>query len=92
MLLSGSFSDSEGHRELSYPAFASTNNGIAKDADRDNLTYYTGKLTYADFTITGRLSVARRSSVPTAAFGNGVQRQSLSTRSTNGPTRSQLSA
>jgi len=68
MLLSGSFSDSEGHRELSYPAFASTNNGIAKDADRDNLNFYTGKLSYADFTLTGGYQW-RKKNVPTAAFG-----------------------
>jgi len=68
MLVSGSFSDSEGHRELSYPAFASTNNGIAKDADRDNLYYYTGKLSYADFTLTGGHQW-RKKNVPTAAFG-----------------------
>ncbi len=68
MLLSGSFSDSEGHRELSYPAFASTNGGIAKDADRDNLTYYTGKLSYADFTLLGGHQW-RKKNVPTAAFG-----------------------
>lgn len=68
MLVSGSFSDSEGHRELPYPAFASTNNGIAKDADRDNLYYYTGKLSYADFTLTGGHQW-RKKNVPTAAFG-----------------------
>jgi outer membrane receptor for ferrienterochelin and colicins len=68
MLVSGSFSDSEGHRELSYPAFASTNNGIAKDADRDNLYSYTGKLSYADFTLTGGHQW-RKKNVPTAAFG-----------------------
>lgn len=68
MLLSGSFSDSEGHRELFYPAFASTNNGIAKDTDRDNLNYYTGKLSYGDFTLIGGHQL-RKKNVPTAAFG-----------------------
>ena len=68
MLLSGSFSDSEGHRELSYPAFSSINNGIAKDADRDNLYYYTGKLSYGDFTLLGGHQW-RKKNVPTAAFG-----------------------
>ena len=68
MLVSGSFSDSEGHRELSYPAFASTNNGIAKDADRDNLYYYSGKVSYADFTLLGGHQW-RKKNVPTAAFG-----------------------
>ena len=62
------FSDSEGHRELSYPAFASTNNGIAKDADRDNLYYYSGKVSYADFTLLGGHQW-RKKNVPTAAFG-----------------------
>ena len=65
MLVSGSFSDSEGHRELSYPAFASTNSGIAKDADRDNLYCYTGKLSYADFTLTGGHQW-RKKNVPTS--------------------------
>ncbi len=68
MLLSGSFSDSEGHRELSYPAFSSINNGIAKDADRDNLYYYTGKLSYGDFTLLGGHQW-RKKNVPTASFG-----------------------
>ena len=82
MLVSGSFSDSEGHRELSYPAFASTNNGIAKDADRDNLYYYTGKLSYADFTLTGGHQW-RKKNVPTAAFGtvfNDNRQQTLDER------------
>lgn len=69
VILSGSYSDSEGHRELFYPAFASTNNGIAKDADRDNLYYYTGKLSYGDFTLTGGHQW-RKKNVPTAAFGS----------------------
>ncbi len=68
MLLSGSFSDSEGHRELSYPAFSSINNGRAKDADRDNLYYYTGKLSYGDFTLLGGHQW-RKKNVPTASFG-----------------------
>ncbi len=68
MLLSGSYSGSEGHRELVYPEFSSTNNGIAKDADKDNFYYYTGKLTYGDFTLTGGYQW-RKKLVPTAAFG-----------------------
>jgi len=68
MLLSGSYSGSEGHRELFYPEFSSTNNGIAKDADKDNFYYYTGKLTYGDFTLTGGYQW-RKKQVPTAAFG-----------------------
>lgn len=68
VLLSGSYSDSEGHRELFYPAFSSINNGIARHADRDNLYYYTGKLSYGDFTFTGGHQW-RKKNVPTAAFG-----------------------
>ncbi|WP_413935339.1 TonB-dependent receptor plug domain-containing protein [Nitrospira sp. BLG_1] len=68
VLLSGSYSDSEGHRELFYPAFSSINNGIAKYADRDNLYYYTGKLSYGDFTLAGGHQW-RKKNVPTAAFG-----------------------
>ncbi len=68
VLLSGSYSDSEGHRELFYPAFASTNNGITKDADSDNLYYYTGKLSYGDFTLNGGHQW-RKKNIPTAAFG-----------------------
>lgn len=67
VLLSGSYSNSEGHRELFYPAFSSTNNGGAKYADRDNLYYYTGKLSYGDFTLTGGHQW-RQKNVPTAAF------------------------
>ncbi|MDH4080641.1 MAG: TonB-dependent receptor [Nitrospira sp.] len=68
VLLSGSYSGSEGHRELVYPEFSSTNNGVAKDADKDNFYYYTGKLTYGDFTLTGGYKW-RKKQVPTAAFG-----------------------
>ncbi|MBH0203248.1 MAG: TonB-dependent receptor, partial [Nitrospira sp.] len=68
VLLSGSYSGSEGHRELFYPEFSSTNSGIAKDADKDNFYYYTGKLTYGDFTLTGGYKW-RKKQVPTAAFG-----------------------
>ena len=68
VLLSGSYSDSEGHRELFYPAFSSVNNGIAKDADSDNLYYYTGKFSYGDFTLTGGHQW-RKKHIPTAAFG-----------------------
>lgn len=67
VLLSGSYSDSEGHRELFYPAFSSTNNGTARYADRDNLYYYSGKLSYGDFTFTGGHQW-RQKNVPTAAF------------------------
>lgn len=68
VLLSGSYSNSEGHRELFYPAFSSINNGIAMYADRDNLYYYTGKLSYGDVTLTGGHQW-RKKNVPTAAFG-----------------------
>ena len=68
VLLSGSYSGSEGHRELLYPEFSSTNNGIAKDIDKDNFYYYTGKLTYGGFTLTGGYKW-RKKQVPTAAFG-----------------------
>ncbi len=78
MLLSGSFSDSEGHRELSYPAFSSINNGIAKDADRDNLYYYTGKLSYGDFTLLGGHQW-RKKNVPTAAYGTVFNDNRLNT-------------
>lgn len=67
MLLSGSLSDSEGHRELHYPAFSSVNNGIAKDADRDSLSYYMGKFSLGDVTLTGGHQW-RKKTVPTAAF------------------------
>ncbi len=66
--LSGSYSGSEGHRELFYPAFSSINNGIAKDNDRDNFYYYSGKFSYSDFTFTGGYQW-RKKGVPTAAFG-----------------------
>lgn len=69
LLLSGSFSDSEGQRELFYPAFndPTTNNGIFKDGDRDNFYYYTGKATFKDFTLTGG-HIWRKKNIPTGAF------------------------
>ncbi|WP_413935338.1 TonB-dependent receptor plug domain-containing protein [Nitrospira sp. BLG_1] len=78
MLLSGSYSGSEGHRELSYPVFASINNGIAKDNDRDNLYYYSGKLSYSDFTFTGGYQW-RKKGVPTGAFGTVFNDQRFTT-------------
>lgn len=78
MALSGSYSGSEGHRELFYPAFSSTNNGVAKDSDRDNLYYYSGKLSYSDFTFTGGYQW-RKKGVPTAAFGTVFNDQRFKT-------------
>lgn len=76
--LSGSYSGSEGHRELFYPAFSSINNGIAKDNDRDNLYYYSGKLSYSDFTFTGGYQW-RKKGVPTASFGTVFNDQRFNT-------------
>lgn len=76
--LSGSYSGNEGHRELFYPAFSSINNGIAKDNDRDNLYYYSGKLSHSDFTFTGGYQW-RKKGVPTAAFGTVFNDQRFNT-------------
>ncbi len=70
VLVSGSLSDSQGHRELFFPAFndPATNNGMAQHLDRDQINYLTGKVTVHDFTLTGGW-IARKKHIPTASFG-----------------------
>ena len=69
-LLSGSFYNSQGHKNLFFPEFDSpaTNNGIAVDADRDQSYNAFADLIYRDFNVHFVLG-ARTKHIPTASFG-----------------------
>jgi outer membrane receptor for ferrienterochelin and colicins len=69
-LLSGSFYDSQGQRNLFFPEFDSpaTNNGIAVDADRDQAYSIFADVIRGDFNIHAVLN-SRTKHIPTASFG-----------------------
>lgn len=69
-LLSGSYLDSVGPRDLFYKEFnnPATNNGHAIKSDSENLYNVFGKASYGDFTLQGGY-VSRKKKVPTASFG-----------------------
>ncbi len=69
-LASGSFYDSQGHKNLFFPEFdsPSTNNGIAHDADRDQSYNFFANLLYRDFDI-DFVEASRTKHIPTASYG-----------------------
>jgi iron complex outermembrane receptor protein len=69
-LLSGTFYNSQGHRQLFFPEFDSpaTNNGIAENADGDQSYSIFGDIIYRDFNI-HVVGSSRTKHVPTASFG-----------------------
>jgi outer membrane receptor for ferrienterochelin and colicins len=69
-LLSGSFSNSQGHRRLFFPEFDSpaTNNGIAENADGDQSYSMFADIIYRDFNIHA-VHASRTKHIPTASFG-----------------------
>ena len=69
-LLSGTFYNSQGHKELFFPEFDSpvTNNGIAENADGDQAYSMFGDFIYGDFNI-HVVGNSRTKHVPTASFG-----------------------
>lgn len=69
-LVSGSYLDSVGPRDLFYKEFndPATNNGHAIKSDSENLYNVFGKASYGDFTLQGGY-VSRKKKVPTASFG-----------------------
>lgn len=70
MLLSGSYSESDGDDHLYYKEFdrPSTNNGIASDLDGEWYKNIYGKVSFQDVTLQGAYSF-RKKDVPTAPFG-----------------------
>jgi outer membrane receptor for ferrienterochelin and colicins len=69
-LVSGSYLDSVGPRDLFYKEFndPATNNGHAIKSDSENFHNFFGKVSYGDFTLQGGY-VSRKKKVPTASFG-----------------------
>ena len=69
-LVSGSYLDSVGSRDLFYKEFndPATNNGHAVKSDSENFQNFFGKASYGDFTLQGGY-VSRKKKVPTASFG-----------------------
>ena len=69
-LVSGSFYNSLGHKQLFFPEFDSpaTNYGIAMDADRDQSYSLLGDIIRRDFTVHAVLN-SRTKHIPTASFG-----------------------
>lgn len=70
MLLSGSWYDSAGQRNLYFREFDSpdTNHGLARDRDGDEAQHAQASLSYRDFTLSGAFS-QRKKDVPTASYG-----------------------
>jgi outer membrane receptor for ferrienterochelin and colicins len=78
-LLSGSGYDSKGPHRLSYPEFASVNNGIAENVDNDRYHDFFTKISFRDFTLEGAYGY-REKGVPTASYGavfNAADNRSL---------------
>ena len=69
-LLSGSFHNSQGHKNLFFPEFDSptTNNGVAVDADGDQAYSGFADIIYRDFNI-HFVQNSRTKHIPTASFG-----------------------
>jgi iron complex outermembrane recepter protein len=69
-LLSGSYYNSEGHKQLFYPEFntPATNNGIAVDADRDESYSIYADIIRGDFNM-HVVQASRTKHIPTASFG-----------------------
>jgi outer membrane receptor for ferrienterochelin and colicins len=70
LLVSGTYYDSKGNRQLFFPEFNSpaTNNGIAQDADGDQFQSTFVSASYRDFTFRSGY-VSREKHIPTASFG-----------------------
>jgi outer membrane receptor protein involved in Fe transport len=69
-ILSGSFYESQGQRNLFFKEFdrPSLNKGVAENADSDQFENFFGKLAYKNWTVTG-LYGSREKAIPTASFG-----------------------
>jgi outer membrane receptor for ferrienterochelin and colicins len=68
LLLSGTYHDSDGHERLSYPEFATTNNGQAERLDGSQAKSGYAALRLGDFKLSAG-HVDRRKRIPTAQYG-----------------------
>ena len=70
VLLSGTYYDTKGNRQLFFPEFnsPSTNNGIAQDVDTEQFHSIFLSANYRDFTLHAGY-VSREKHIPTASFG-----------------------
>lgn len=70
LLLSGSFSDSDGQKKLFYKEYntPAQNHGVAQHRDDDSFGSFFGSLRYFDFTLEGAY-ITREKGNPTAQFG-----------------------
>lgn len=70
LLVSGTYYDSKGNRQLFFPEFnsVSTNNGIAQDVDTDQFHSSFLSASYRDFTLRAGY-VSREKHIPTSSFG-----------------------
>lgn len=67
-LVSGSFSDSRGERNIFYKEFQAFNNGIASNVDGDRSYSLFSRFSWHDFTLQA-LTAKREKTVPTAPYG-----------------------
>ena len=67
LLLSASYRDSAGRQHLSFPEYASTNNGIAEGLDGENSLDLLGKISWKEISLL-LLHQTRDKSIPTASF------------------------
>jgi outer membrane receptor for ferrienterochelin and colicin len=70
LLVSGTYYDSKGNRQLFFPEFnsVSTNNGIAQDVDGDHFQSTFLSVSYRNFTLRSGY-VSREKHLPTASYG-----------------------
>jgi len=69
VLLSGTWLDSRGHDQLSYPEFSDTNDGMAERQDGSTAGSAYLSISYGDFSLSGGY-VNRRKNSPTASAGS----------------------
>ncbi len=68
LAMSGTYLDSDGHKELFYPEYRSVQQGIARGLDGNTVKSAISTLSYRDFTLQGAI-VHRRKDLPNAPFG-----------------------
>ena len=87
LLLSGSFSDSDGQEKLFYKEYntPAQNHGVAQNRDDDSFGSFFGSLRYFDFTLEGAY-ITREKGNPTAQFGTTFNDSRLRTTDARGYT------
>ncbi|HTI99440.1 MAG TPA: TonB-dependent receptor [Dongiaceae bacterium] len=69
VLLSGTYYESAGNPELTFPEYSSINNGVIRDFDGEKARQLFASLSYGDFTLEG-LYGRRDKEIPTAAYNS----------------------